>query len=136
MDIVERLRVRWEKMDGAAARKISVILKDRADAATEIERLRYLLSQYVADETRFNRGDGEPYGSISTEVGIQARSAVLALWAHELTGEGPTMIDEALVAKVIAQIEGQNWTDQPLTEHDRNLIALAVAVTATLLKQQ
>lgn len=48
-------------------------------AADEIERLRYLLSQYVADETRFNRGDGEPYGSISTDVGIEARQAVLAL---------------------------------------------------------
>ena len=44
--------------------------------ALELECLRGLLSAYVADETRFNRGEGEPYGSISTETGMRARAAV------------------------------------------------------------
>ena len=46
------------------------------EAADEIETLRELLSAYVADETRFNRGEGEPYGSITTETGMRARAAV------------------------------------------------------------
>jgi hypothetical protein len=42
----------------------------------EDKRLRALLAAYVADEDRFNAGDGEPYGSIATETGIRARAAV------------------------------------------------------------
>lgn len=30
-------------------------------------------------------------------------------------------------ARVIAQIEGQNWTDDPLTEGERAVIGMAVA---------
>lgn len=46
------------------------------EAADEIDRLRGLLAAYVADEDRFNRGQGEPYGSIPTEIGILARAVV------------------------------------------------------------
>lgn len=45
------------------------------EAADEIRNLRVLLSAYVADETRYNRGEGEPYGSIATETGMRARAA-------------------------------------------------------------
>jgi hypothetical protein len=41
-----------------------------------IGQLQDLLSAYVADETRFNRGEGEPYGSITTETGMRARAAI------------------------------------------------------------
>ena len=46
------------------------------DAQSEIADLKRLLSAYVADETRFNRGEGEPYGSIATETGMRARAAI------------------------------------------------------------
>ena len=50
---------------------------DRLDEiAVEIERLRSLLAAYVADETRYNRGEGEPFGSITTETGMRARAAI------------------------------------------------------------
>lgn len=39
MNLLERLNERWERMDGAGARKIDRILKDRREAAAEIERL-------------------------------------------------------------------------------------------------
>ncbi len=35
-----------------------------------------LLGEYVKDEDRFNRGGGEPFGSISTQTGMLAREAV------------------------------------------------------------
>lgn len=35
-----------------------------------------LLGEYLKDEDRFNRGEGEPFGSITTETGMLARSAV------------------------------------------------------------
>lgn len=40
MTLLERLNERWERMDGAAAPKIDRILKERREAAAEIERLR------------------------------------------------------------------------------------------------
>ena len=48
----------------------------RAEHVAELEHLRDLLSAYVADEDRFNKGNGEPYGSISTETGMLARAAL------------------------------------------------------------
>jgi hypothetical protein len=42
--LLERLDERWERMDGAAARKIDRILKERRDAAAEIRRLREALT--------------------------------------------------------------------------------------------
>ncbi len=46
------------------------------EAANEIELLRGLLAAYVADENRFNKGNGEPYGSITVETGMLARAAI------------------------------------------------------------
>ena len=42
----------------------------------EIIHLRRIVSAYVDDENRFNRGEGEAYGSISTETGMRARAAI------------------------------------------------------------
>lgn len=39
------------------------------------------LAVYANDEDRYNRGDGEPYGSIPVEVGAIARQARAALAA-------------------------------------------------------
>ena len=44
----------------------------------ENEALRALLRAYVQDEDRYNRGEGEPFGSITTETGIAARQAIRA----------------------------------------------------------
>ena len=44
--------------------------------AMEFEHLRSIISAYVADENRFNRGEGEAYGSITTETGMRARAVV------------------------------------------------------------
>jgi hypothetical protein len=38
-----------------------------------------LLGEYVKDEDRFNAGNGEPFGSISTKTGMLARRAVADL---------------------------------------------------------
>ena len=46
--------------------------------ACERDNLRAMLRCYVADEDRFNRGEGEPFGSIPTDLGIAARRAVKA----------------------------------------------------------
>lgn len=35
-----------------------------------------LLAAYVADEDRYNRSEGEPFGSIRTDTGMLAREAV------------------------------------------------------------
>ncbi len=35
-----------------------------------------LLGEYVKDEDRYNAGNGEPFGSLSTKTGMLARSAV------------------------------------------------------------
>jgi hypothetical protein len=76
MDLLERLRdVRCDTKPFVPEHAHCICRLTNA-AADEIERLRELLSAYVADETRFNRGEGEPYGSISTETGIRARAAV------------------------------------------------------------
>lgn len=40
MTLLERLSEHWERMDGAAARKIDRILKERREAVDEIMRLR------------------------------------------------------------------------------------------------
>ena len=48
MTLLERLEERWERMDGAAARKIERILKERREAADEIKRLRSALQQAEA----------------------------------------------------------------------------------------
>lgn len=37
--------------------------------------------------------------------------------------------NEATVQRVTASIEGQNWTDNPLTDREKNLIAMAVTAT-------
>lgn len=50
--------------------------KPDKDLAQTIKGLRDLLAAYVADEDRFNKGNGEPYGSISTETGMRARAAL------------------------------------------------------------
>ena len=36
---------------------------------------------------------------------------------------------ELLVQKITASIEGQNWTDQPLTDGERTVIDMAVRAT-------
>lgn len=41
-----------------------------------------------------------------------------------------------LVASVTASIEGQNWTDLPLTDDEKNVIAMAVCATVTALERQ
>jgi hypothetical protein len=46
--LLERLNERWERMDGAAATKIDRILKDRREAAAEIEHLRSALKLAAA----------------------------------------------------------------------------------------
>lgn len=47
------------------------------DAARDLLRVvAELLGEYVADEDRFNKGDGEPFGSLSTQTGMLARTAV------------------------------------------------------------
>ena len=43
------------------------------ETVKENRELRELLTYYVKDEIRFQAGEGEPYGSIPTEVGIAAR---------------------------------------------------------------
>ena len=40
MTLLERLAERWERMDSASATKIDRILKERREAASEINRLR------------------------------------------------------------------------------------------------
>lgn len=37
------------------------------------------------------------------------------------------MIDQKMVATVVALIEGQNWGGEPLTSRERNVIELAAA---------
>lgn len=37
---------------------------------------------------------------------------------------------EELIAAVIADLEGQNWTGQPLTDDQKDLIRMAVQATA------
>lgn len=73
MDIVERLRVRWEKMDGAAATKIAAILKDRRDAADEIERLQLLLSQIDTTMCMHGKVDAgtDPHDRIQRAYGVE-----------------------------------------------------------------
>lgn len=46
----------------------------------------------------------------------------------ETTGSELKKVDE-LVAQVTADIEGQNWSDAPLTERDKELIWMAVRAT-------
>ena len=75
-DIVNRLRDAACDREPFTPDHAKCICRLASNAATEIERLRELLSAYVADETRFNRGEGEPYGSITTETGMRARAAV------------------------------------------------------------
>lgn len=48
MTLLERLSERWGQMDGDAASKIDRILKERREAADEIERLRSALRQVEA----------------------------------------------------------------------------------------
>lgn len=36
---------------------------------------------------------------------------------------------DELTKRVIARIEGQNWTDHPMTEDERHLIGMAVDAT-------
>ena len=52
----------------------------------ENKRLREALTYYANDEDRYLRGDGEPYGSIPTEVGFIARQAREAQKANEVIG--------------------------------------------------
>jgi len=47
-----------------------------AELEEHCEHMASLLAAYVHDEDRFLKEDGEPYGSISTDVGIMARAAV------------------------------------------------------------
>lgn len=41
----------------------------------EIAHLKRLLAWYVHDENRYLKGEGEAFGSITTEVGMMARIA-------------------------------------------------------------
>lgn len=43
---------------------------------------------------------------------------------------------ELLVKKITAQIEGQNWTDRPLTNDERNVIDMAVRATVYELRTE
>lgn len=47
-----------------------------AELEEHCEHMANLLMAYAYDEDRFLKQDGEPYGSISTDVGIMARAAV------------------------------------------------------------
>ena len=49
---------------------------DACEALDTIDSLKEVLRAYVRDENRFNKGEGEPFGSISTETGILARSLI------------------------------------------------------------
>lgn len=75
-DIVERLEAVGCNRDPFTTDHADCICRLTHEAAAEVKQLRDLLFAYVADENRFNRGQGEPYGSISTETGILARAAV------------------------------------------------------------
>lgn len=37
-----------------------------------------------------------------------------------------SVLEAEMEARAIASIEGQNWTDTPLTDHDKNLIGMTV----------
>ena len=57
-----------------------------AHAATrnaEMHLLEEVLAFYVKDEDRYLKGEGEPYGSIPTDVGLKARSAARRFHARE-----------------------------------------------------
>jgi hypothetical protein len=56
-------------------RRLQAEAGDAMTPAQEIAHLKRLLAWYVHDESRFLRGEGEPSGSISTEVGMMARMA-------------------------------------------------------------
>ena len=91
MDLVSRLRttaannnvfatrgsdVNKRPLDQERRLQCEAIASLHHEAADEIEQLRALLAAYVADENRYNRGNGEAYGSISTETGMRARAAI------------------------------------------------------------
>lgn len=75
-DLIDRLRETRCDREPFTPEHAQCICRLANEAADEIEGLRGLLSAYVADETRFNRGEGEPYGSITTEIGMRSRAAV------------------------------------------------------------
>jgi hypothetical protein len=75
--LAEEARIR-ESINPAYAHIKGTESYERRELVEEIDSLRTLLCAYVQDESRFLRGEGEPYGSISTDLGIAARLAVKA----------------------------------------------------------
>ncbi|CAH2606263.1 conserved protein of unknown function (plasmid) [Rhodovastum atsumiense] len=56
--------------------------------AAEWERMQKVLALYASDESRYLCGQGEPYGSITTEAGIKARQHRAALLRREGSQNG------------------------------------------------
>ncbi|KJS36091.1 MAG: hypothetical protein VR70_14495 [Rhodospirillaceae bacterium BRH_c57] len=58
------------------------------DIATEVELMQEVLAFYANDEDRFLREDGEPFGSIPTEVGMKARQHRASFQRRESAASG------------------------------------------------
>jgi len=48
----------------------------------------------------------------------------------------PATEEHELTPRVVAILEGQNWTDQPLTERERELVDLTVRTVAALVPEE
>lgn len=58
------------------------------DIAREVELMQEVLAFYANDEERYLRENGEPYGSIPSEVGMKARQHRAAFQRREVTARG------------------------------------------------
>ncbi len=75
MTLLERLNERWERMDGAAATKIDRILKERREAATEIEKLRGVLQDVYGEmaESGADFTEGTP-ANVAAALSLQPKN--------------------------------------------------------------
>lgn len=97
---------------------------------------RIALSFYADDEDRYLKGEGEPYGSIPTEVGAVARrareqhNAMLDLIGREYEVVYPISGSSLIATERIRQIVSEGWTAEHDDRHYEGNIALAGATYA------
>ena len=79
-DIVQRLRVKWQHRDGAPARKIGQLVRESAEAADEIEKLRELVRCLVENDPQDPISDG---GHVVLDLWRRDARKALGMSAHQ-----------------------------------------------------
>lgn len=90
--------------------------------------------QVNVDVPDLNEADFFPRYYMNRAVAVAETEAFIAWRLFKARIDVDSRGNNELVLAVLAQLEGQNWTDQPITAAERGVIRMAVQATAAMLR--